>query len=115
LLYQINLVSNNQVKDEGGNFNGILLEYSYDMPQIHLKELLNNIPYNDIKEIWKVSYIASKSSKSHYVIILEDSTSLCTCMFIVNQGMLCRHQYRVLIQSEKAIFYISLIHTHWFN
>src|SRR4051794_10647880 len=36
-------------------------------------------------------------------------------MFIVNQGMLCHHQYRVLIQSEKAIFHISLIHTRWFN
>jgi hypothetical protein len=36
-------------------------------------------------------------------------------MFIVNQGMLCRHQYRVLIQSEKAIFHISLIDTRWFN
>src|SRR2546421_2281345 len=45
----------------------------------------------------------------------QDSTLLCTCMFIVNQGMLCRHQYRILIQSDKAIFHTSLIHTRWFN
>ena len=36
-------------------------------------------------------------------------------MFIVNQGMLCRHQFRILIQSNKVIFHISLIHTQWFN
>ncbi|CAB4384521.1 unnamed protein product [Rhizophagus irregularis] len=111
LLYQGTLILFEYIKEDDGNFEGVL-EHLYDILQIHLKELFNNIPYNNIKEIWEVSYIASKSSKSHYVIILEDSTLLCTCMFIVNQGMLCHHQYRVLIQSEKAIFHMSLIHTH---
>jgi hypothetical protein len=36
-------------------------------------------------------------------------------MFIVNQGIICRHQFRVLIQSDNTIFYISHIHTRWFN
>jgi hypothetical protein len=36
-------------------------------------------------------------------------------MFIVNQGMICRHQFRVLIQSDSMIFHISHIHTRWFN
>ncbi|CAB5211465.1 unnamed protein product [Rhizophagus irregularis] len=36
-------------------------------------------------------------------------------MFIVNQGMLYHHQYRILIQSEKAIFHMSFIHMCWFN
>src|SRR2546423_1587870 len=114
LLYQGILISFDQVKEDNGNIEAII-EHSYDIPQIHLKELLTGISYNDIKELWEVSYIASKTSRSHYVIILEDSSLLCTCMFIVNHGMLCRHQYRVLIQSEKAIFHISLIHTRWFN
>ena len=29
--------------------------------------------------------------------------------------MICRHQFRVLIQSSNAIFHISHIHTRWFN
>jgi hypothetical protein len=29
--------------------------------------------------------------------------------------MICRHELRVLIESNKAIFHISLIHTRWFN
>jgi hypothetical protein len=36
-------------------------------------------------------------------------------MCIINQGLLCRHQYRILIQSNKAMFNASLIHTRWFN
>ncbi|RGB21823.1 hypothetical protein C1646_777187 [Rhizophagus diaphanus] len=94
LLYQANLVSINQVEDEETNFNnGIfgVLGHSHDIPQIRLWDLLNGISYNDITEIWKVSYITSKTSKSHYIVILKDVMLLCTCMFIVNQGMICRH------------------------
>ncbi|CAB4410505.1 unnamed protein product [Rhizophagus irregularis] len=77
LLYQGNLVSIDQVEEEEGNFNGIL-EHLYDTPQIRLRDLLNGISYNNITELWEVSYIGSKTSKSHYVAILKDSTILCT-------------------------------------
>jgi hypothetical protein len=36
-------------------------------------------------------------------------------MQMLNQGMLCRHQYRILIQSTKAIFHLSFIHSRWFE
>ena len=88
----------------------------YDMPQIRLCDLLLDIPENDIQEIWEVSYILTTStSKPHYVVVLMDSTSLCTCMLIINQGMPCRHQYRIFLQSAKAIFHLDFIHTRWFN
>ena len=51
-----------------------ILEHSHDIPQICLRNLLNNISYNNITEIWEVSYIASRTSKSHYVVILKDAT-----------------------------------------
>ena len=89
MLYQINLISINQVEDNN-NISGIL-ERSYNVPQIHLQELLNDISYNDITKLWKVSYIGSKDFKSHYVVILKDSTLLYTCMFIINQEMICHH------------------------
>ena len=90
LLYQASLISINQVEEKDGNISGIL-ERSHDVPQIRLRELLNGISYNDITEFWKVSYIASNNFKLHYVVILKDSTLLCTYMFIVNQGMLCHY------------------------
>jgi hypothetical protein len=87
----------------------------YDMPQIRLQELLSNIDNNEIQEIWEVHYITltSSTAKPHYVAILADSTSFCTCMYIINQGMPCRHQYRILLQSDKAIFHMGFIHTRW--
>ncbi|PKC62361.1 hypothetical protein RhiirA1_538548 [Rhizophagus irregularis] len=44
-----------------------------------ITDLLNGISYNNIIEICEVSYIASKTSKLHYVVILKDATLLCTC------------------------------------
>jgi hypothetical protein len=90
----------------------------YDTPQIRLNELLFSVSYDDIQELWEVSRITSTPEnpcRPHYIIILNDSTILCTCMQIVNQGMLCRHQYRILIQSSKAIFHLSFIHSRWFE
>ncbi|CAG8605363.1 7360_t:CDS:1, partial [Cetraspora pellucida] len=55
------------------------------------------------------------TAKSHYVVILKDSTVLCTCMQIINFGMLCRHQYRIFIQSSIAVFHLGLIYTRWFK
>jgi hypothetical protein len=86
------------------------------MPQIRLYELLLDIPKDHIQEIWEVSYILPTStSKPHYIVIFKDSTSLCTCMLIVNQGMPCRHQYRIFLQSAKVIFHLDFIHTRWFE
>ena len=91
------------------------IDQCYDIPQIRLRDLLDSIPHNNIQELWEVSYIASKSSTPHFVVILGDSTLLCTCMAIINQGLLCRHQYRIFLQSNIATFHISLLHTRWFN
>ncbi|PKY59582.1 hypothetical protein RhiirA4_430506 [Rhizophagus irregularis] len=89
----------------------------YDMPQIRLQDLLSNLDNTEIQEIWEVSYITitSSTAKPHYVAILADATSFCTCMNIINQGMPCRHQYRILLQSDKAVFHMGFIHTHWFE
>jgi hypothetical protein len=88
------------------------VEYMYDISQIRLQDLLSNLNNNEIQEIWEVSYITitSSTAKPHYVAILADATSFCTCMNIINQGMPCQHQYRIQLQFDKAVFYIGFIH-----
>ena len=115
LLYQGILVSIEQVNEFDEELNSIV-EHIYDRPQIRLRELLLGIDCKEIQEIWEVNYIAASStSKPHYVVILKDMTLLCTCMYIINQGMPCRHQYRILLQSNKAIFHMGFIHLRWFK
>ncbi|CAG8533113.1 2188_t:CDS:2 [Cetraspora pellucida] len=68
------------------------IEHLFDVPQIQLKNLLLEISNNEVQEIWNVFYITMTSSKSHYVVILKDSTLLCT-----------------------SVFHLELIHTRWFK
>ncbi|CAG8833405.1 3743_t:CDS:2, partial [Cetraspora pellucida] len=68
------------------------IEHLFDVPQIQLKNLLLGISNNEVQEIWNVFYITMTSSKSHYVVILKDSTLLCT-----------------------SVFHLGLIHTRWFK
>lgn len=115
LLYQGTLVPIKQVNESDEEL-GNIVEHIYDRPQIRLRELLIDIDEKEIQEIWELNYIAASSStKPHYVVILGDMTLLCTCMYIINQGMPCRHQYRILLQSNKAIFHMGFIHTRWFG
>ena len=108
LLYQGSLISINQINEINDKIDSIV-ERIYDRPQIKLRELLLGIDHKEIQEIWEVSYIVTSStSKPHYVVILKDMTLLCMCMYIINQGMPCRHQYRILLQSNKAIFHMGL-------
>ena len=75
-----------------------------------------SIDHKEIQEIWKVNYIvASSKSKPHYVVILKDMILLCTYMYIINQEIPYRHQYQILLQSNKAIFHMGFIHTRWFE
>ncbi|CAB4421546.1 unnamed protein product [Rhizophagus irregularis] len=112
LLYQGILISIDQVKESDNEQSNDIIECIYDKSQIRLQDLLSDINSDEIQEIWEIYYITvtSSTSTSHYVVILKDSTIFCTCMYIINQGMPCRHQYRVLLQSSKAIFYMGFIH-----
>src|SRR6266498_6142104 len=93
LLYQGTLVSIEQVNESDNEPNSII-EHTYDRLQIRLQELLLGINHKEIQEIWEVNYIVTSStSKSHYVVILKDMILLCTCIYIINQGILYRHQY----------------------
>ncbi|CAG8706251.1 4057_t:CDS:2, partial [Cetraspora pellucida] len=86
LLYQEMMITINQVEESNNEPSGII-EHIYNKLQIRLYDLLS--------------------------VILGDSTSLCTCMHIINQEMPCRHQYRILLQFSKAVFHMSFIHLHW--
>ncbi|GET50254.1 protein FAR1-RELATED SEQUENCE 5-like [Rhizophagus irregularis DAOM 181602=DAOM 197198] len=120
LLYQGILISIDQVKESDNEQSNDIIERIYDKPQIRLQDLLSDINSDKIQEIWEIYYITVTSSTStpNYVVILKDSTLFCTCMYIINQGMPCRHQYRVLLQfiaqgnkdyTTKALYYIDQI------
>ena len=50
-----------------------------------------------------------------HVILLEDGSHLCTCLMLINKGIICCHFIKILTKSISAFFNISLIPSRWYN
>ncbi|PKY61295.1 hypothetical protein RhiirA4_486082 [Rhizophagus irregularis] len=90
-------------------------EDDYDQPQSLFSSLIENIPHNSIQQVWKVTRHRGQKSEPQYVILLDDSSHLCTCLWLINRGIICRHFFRVMSYSTTAQFHISLVPQRWYN
>ena len=68
---------------------------------------------NIIIEVWNVRATGTRGI-GHYIILLEEGTHLCTCLLLLNKGLVCRHFFRVGTYSRYATFHISIIPTRWY-
>ncbi|PKY32810.1 hypothetical protein RhiirB3_493101 [Rhizophagus irregularis] len=93
----------------------IAREDDYDQPQSLFSLLVENIPYNNILQVWKVTRHCGQNSEPQYIILLNDGSHLCTCLWLINRGIICRHFFRVMSYSTNAQFHISLISHRWYN
>jgi len=93
----------------------IAREDNYDQPQSLFSSLLENIAQHNVQEVWKVCRHRGQQSAPQYVIILDDGSHLCTCLWLVNRGIVCRHFFRVMSYSSNAQFHIMLIPQRWYN
>ncbi|PKC03822.1 hypothetical protein RhiirA5_379865, partial [Rhizophagus irregularis] len=90
-------------------------EDEYDQPQSLFASLLENVPQSSIMEVWKVIRHRGQQLSSQYVILLDDGSHLCTCLWLINRGIVCRHFFRVMSYSAHARFHITLIPRRWHN
>ena len=61
---------------------------NYDLQQIHINSMLNNVSDDKIQEAWCVVKLTS-SANIHYIIIFKDSSFLCTCTWPVSHRIVC--------------------------
>ncbi|GET01574.1 protein FAR1-related sequence 5-like [Rhizophagus clarus] len=93
----------------------IAREDDYDQPQSLFSLLVENIPHNNILQVWKVTRHRGQKSEPQYIVLLNDGSHLCTCLWLINRGVICRHFFRVMSYSANAQFHISLIPQRWYN
>ncbi len=48
------------------------------------------------------------------MVLLDEETHLCTCLLLINKGLICRHFFRVGTYSQYATFRISMIPNRWY-
>ncbi|CAB4430669.1 unnamed protein product [Rhizophagus irregularis] len=88
-------------------------EQEQDTRQILLRSLVSTIPMEAILEVWNVRATGTRGI-GHYVILLNEGTHLCTCLLLINKGLVCRHFFRVGTYSRFATFHICMIPNRWY-
>lgn len=74
--------------------------------------MLNSVPKESIKEVWKIIPYMVPNSYQH-IIFLSDGTHLCTCLLLVSHGIICRHYFKLMIENSNALFHTLLMPTRW--
>jgi hypothetical protein len=88
-------------------------EQEQDTRQILFRSLIKTIPPEAIIEVWHIRATGTKGI-GHYVILFDEGTHLCTCLLLINKGLVCRHFLRVGTYSKHATFHISIIPNRWY-
>ncbi|UZO19543.1 uncharacterized protein OCT59_010828 [Rhizophagus irregularis] len=82
--------------------------------ELDLQSLMAMVNINDIIEIWKISrYNYPKTYQ--FVILLSTGEHLYTCFILITHGIMCRHFFKVFVESSKARFHLTLIPCRWYK
>ncbi|CAG8678800.1 6509_t:CDS:2 [Cetraspora pellucida] len=90
-------------------------EDDYNQSQSLFSSLLKTIPHNSVKEVWNVIRHSVQNSEPQHIILLNDGSHLCTCLLLINKGIVCQHFFCVMSYSTNVYFHISLIPHCWYN
>jgi hypothetical protein len=88
-------------------------EDNYESMILNLDSLIKCINRTSIHEVWRVTTI--EKNKEHFVVVFGNANHLCTCMHLITKGLVCRHFFSVMLNSDKAMFHIGLIPARWYN
>lgn len=85
----------------------------FDACIVELKQLIADLDQTRIREVWHISSIDKKSK--HFIILYDDAMHLCTCLTLINHGLVCRHFFAIMLVSSIAKFHIGLVPQRWYT
>jgi hypothetical protein len=81
-----------------------------------LKSIVAEVGEENIQEVWKIKDMRPENNKhSHFVVVVDSISYLCSCMSNISRGIICRHYFRVMVHSRVAGFHIQMIPVRWYN
>ncbi|CAG8789746.1 5284_t:CDS:2, partial [Cetraspora pellucida] len=118
LLYYARLISKETISiiqedPDQLSYNTSFLEDQLDRPQIAIHSLLNRIQLSNVLEIWELFGLTTKYK--HFIVLLNDREHLCTCLAIINRGLVYSHYFYIIMNSKVAKFSIKLIAKCWYK
>lgn len=92
----------------------IMHELKSSSRSITREDLETNVGIGNIKYKVHVRHSTSKNAPTQTVFILNNGGHACTCMYLVNSGVLCRHFWKfALVNPNLSIFSSDLIAKRW--
>ena len=80
---------------------------------IELAQLIVDLDPTIIRELWHISSINKKSK--HFIVLYDNAIHLCTCLTLINHGLVCRHFFATMFVSSIAKFHIGLLPQCWYT
>ncbi|RIB03241.1 hypothetical protein C2G38_2225697 [Gigaspora rosea] len=87
-------------------------EQSIDELQATLKQMLKFVGPNNVKELWTIN-IANSLNIKHY--LLQNNSYLCSCLFIIQCGIMCRYYFQLMLATSNAKFHIRMLPSQWYS
>ena len=75
--------------------------------------MISDINKDQISSMWAVN-VENKLVKKHFVILLTNGSHHCSCLSLINRGIICRHYFQIMLRSPAAKFHLKLIPSRWY-
>ena len=75
--------------------------------------MISDINKDQIASMWAVA-VENKCNIKHFVILLTNGSHYCSCLSLINRGIVCRHYFQIMLRSSEAKFHLRLIPSRWY-
>src|SRR6266487_6803005 len=89
------------------------LEDISDARQTTAACMISDINKDQISSMWAVN-VENKLVEKHFVILLTNGSHYCSCLSLINRGIVCRHYFQIMLRSPTAKFHLRLIPSRWY-
>ncbi|GES96474.1 protein FAR1-related sequence 11-like isoform X1 [Rhizophagus clarus] len=108
LYYVVNLGQTDIISNE------IFRDDDTESLQTTIKQLLEVVSHDNVKEIWDVK-VGNSQKMKHHIVLLKNGSHVYSCLSIIQQGIVCKHYFQVMLNTSEAKFHIRLIPSRWYQ
>ena len=91
-------------------------QYVEDLPDVRQTTaacMISDVNKDQITSMWAVT-VGNKLVEKHFVILLNNGSHHCSCLSLINRGIICRHYFQIMLRSPAAKFHLRLIPSRWY-
>jgi hypothetical protein len=75
--------------------------------------MISDVDKDQIISMWSVT-VENKLTEKYFIILLANGSHHCSCLSLINRGIICRHYFQIMLRSPIAKFHLRLIPSRWY-